>query len=85
VTSDTAALREYFNRGSVYTRHDSRSLAAAITDALDNSERLAAEMRQLRVELNRRWTRQRDALRQLLPLNDGRRRSNDLIPLAMRH
>jgi glycosyltransferase involved in cell wall biosynthesis len=85
VTSDTAALREYFNRGTVYTRHDSRSLAAAIGDALHNSERLAADMRELRVELDRSWTRQRDALRQLLLLDESRRRSNDLVPVAMRH
>jgi glycosyltransferase involved in cell wall biosynthesis len=85
VTSDTAALREYFSRGAVYTRHDRRSLAAAMTDALDNAEQLGAEMRELRVELDRDWTRQRDALRQLLPLDEGPRRSNDLIPLAMRH
>jgi glycosyltransferase involved in cell wall biosynthesis len=31
VTSDTAALREYFRMGTVYTRHDPQSLAAAIT------------------------------------------------------
>lgn len=85
VTSDTAALREYFNRGAVYTRHDSRSLAAAITDALDNADRLAAEMCELRVDLERNWTSQRDALRQLLPLDERRSHSNDLVPLAMRH
>jgi glycosyltransferase involved in cell wall biosynthesis len=38
VTSDTAALRAYFNRGTVYTKHDSRSLAAAMTDALARAE-----------------------------------------------
>jgi glycosyltransferase involved in cell wall biosynthesis len=84
VTSDTAALREYFSRGTVYTRHDRRSLAAAITDALDNAERLAAEMRDLRVALERNWTRQRDALRQLLPLISDGHQANDLIPMAMR-
>ena len=30
VTSDTSALRKYFNRGTVYTKHDSRALAAAM-------------------------------------------------------
>jgi len=85
VTSDTAALREYFHRGTVYTKHDRRSLAAAMTDALDNSDRLAAEMRGLRVELSRNWARQRDALRRLLPLDGRARTRNDLLPLAMGH
>jgi len=85
VTSDTAALREYFHHGTVYTEHDRRSLAAAIGEALDNSDRLAAEMRALRVELARNWTRQRDALRRLLPLGECTNTPNDLLPLAMGH
>ena len=83
VTSDTAALREYFHRGTVYTKHDRRALAAAIAEALDNSDRLAADMRALRVELARSWARQRDALRRLLPL--GERTHHDLLPFAMGH
>ena len=83
VTSDTVALREYFHRGTVYTKHDCRSLAAAMAEALDNSDRLAADMRALRVELARSWTRQRDALRRLLPL--GERTHHDLLPFAMGH
>jgi glycosyltransferase involved in cell wall biosynthesis len=85
VTSDTAALREYFHRGTVYTKHDRRSLAAAMTDALANSDRLTVEMRGLRAELSRNWTRQRDALRRLLPLDGRTHTGNDLLPLAMGH
>jgi glycosyltransferase involved in cell wall biosynthesis len=66
VTSDTAALRQYFRRGTVYSRHDSASLAAAITHALANRERLAAEMRSLKPDLMAAWTEQRDALQGLL-------------------
>ncbi|HKE82980.1 MAG TPA: glycosyltransferase [Vicinamibacterales bacterium] len=85
VTSDTAALREYFNRGTVYTKHDSHSLAAAISYALEHSDELAAEMRTLRVELARDWVRQRDALRRLLQLDEAGQTAKDLIPLPMRH
>jgi spore maturation protein CgeB len=67
VTSDTAALRAYFRQGTVYSRHDSVSLAAAITYALAHRERLAAEMRELKPDLIASWTTQRDALRRVLP------------------
>jgi glycosyltransferase involved in cell wall biosynthesis len=51
VTSDTAALRGYFRQGTVYSRHDSVSLADAITYALAHRDRLAAEMRDLKPDL----------------------------------
>jgi glycosyltransferase involved in cell wall biosynthesis len=71
VTSDTAALRQYFRRGTVYARHDSASLAAAITRALADRERLAAEMRSLKPDLMAAWTEQRDALQALLGRGAG--------------
>jgi glycosyltransferase involved in cell wall biosynthesis len=66
VTSDTRALREYFRLGTVYTKHDSQSLAVAITDALDRKDTLSAEMRALKAELAGTWTSQKDALRRTL-------------------
>jgi glycosyltransferase involved in cell wall biosynthesis len=66
VTSDTAALREYFRRGTIYTRHDSASLAAAITSALASRDRLTTEMRALKPDLIAAWTEQRDSLRSVL-------------------
>lgn len=66
VTSDTAALRDYFRLGTVYTRHDSQSLAAAMTHALAHRTRLASEMQTLKPDLIAAWTQQRDALRRLL-------------------
>jgi glycosyltransferase involved in cell wall biosynthesis len=68
VTSDTAALREYFRLGTIYTKHDRHSLAAAIALALTDKERLAAEMHALRPDLVREWTRQKDALQRVLRL-----------------
>lgn len=85
VTSDTSALREYFHRGTVYTKHDPASLAAAMTYALEHTERLAADMRTLRVELTRDWASQCDALRRRLRLGGTRAASADFIPLPMRH
>jgi len=67
VTSDTAALRGYFRQGTVYSRHDSVSLAAAITYALAHRDRLAAEMRELKPDLMASWITQRDELRRVLP------------------
>jgi glycosyltransferase involved in cell wall biosynthesis len=70
VTSDTAALRQYFRLGTIYTRHDSRSLAAAIAEGLAHKERLASEMQRLKPELAREWTGQKDALRYWLQRED---------------
>jgi glycosyltransferase involved in cell wall biosynthesis len=66
VTSDTTALREYFRLGTVYSRHDSASLAEAMTYALAHRERLASEMQSLKPDLAAAWTQQRDALHQRL-------------------
>jgi glycosyltransferase involved in cell wall biosynthesis len=83
VTSDTAALRAYFNRGTVYTKHDSASLAAAITYALEHADRLAAEMSVLRAEIARDWDRQHLALRRVLHLDDGADATSTLVPVSM--
>jgi glycosyltransferase involved in cell wall biosynthesis len=84
VTSDTAALRTYFHRGAVYTKHDSRSIAAAIAGALNHTEQLAAESRALRIELARDWSSRRDALKRQLQLDgSGRTSRSTLVPVAM--
>ena len=84
VTSDTAALRAYFNRGTVYTKHDSASLAASMTYALEHADRLAAEMTALRAELARDWNRRHAALRRTLHL-DGADATKALVPVSMQH
>jgi len=84
VTSDTSMLREYFHRGTVYTQHDSQSLAAAMTYALEHADRLATEIRALRVELAREWTNQRDALRQQLHLESAGEPASGLVPVVIR-
>jgi glycosyltransferase involved in cell wall biosynthesis len=68
VTSDTRALRSYFSRGTVYTGHTAHSLAAAMTYALGERARLAAEMKVLKHDLAEQWARQGDSLRRLVGL-----------------
>ena len=83
VTSDTAALRAYFNRGTVYTKHDRRSLAAALTDALARADQLAAEMSALRTELTLDWNRQHETLRRMLHLDTSDDARGALVPVSM--
>jgi glycosyltransferase involved in cell wall biosynthesis len=68
VTSDTRALRRYFRKGTVYTRHDPQSLADAIVRAVTHRERLAAEMKELKRELRDHWIGRGQALGRLLQL-----------------
>lgn len=84
VTSDTKALRTYFHRGAAYTKHDSRSIAAAIAYALNHTEQLASESRALRIELARDWSGRRDALKRRLQLDgSGRTTRSTLVPVTM--
>lgn len=57
VTSDTAALRGFFSKGTVYTRHTPEALAAAIQTALQRRAALENEMRAFRSVLETRWQR----------------------------
>ena len=66
VTSDTRALRDYFRRGTVYTKHDCESLITAIQYALAHKDRLALEMNTLKEELASEWRRQHEAVRRML-------------------
>jgi glycosyltransferase involved in cell wall biosynthesis len=68
VTSDTEALRRFFRRGTVYSTHTSRSLAASIALAIEHRTRLGDEMAILKQELSQAWTRQERGLRELLGL-----------------
>jgi glycosyltransferase involved in cell wall biosynthesis len=68
VTSDTKALRAFFNRGTVYSRHEPASLAAAVSRALADRARLTAEMKTLKQELARSWSDRRHALQRCIEL-----------------
>ena len=66
VTSDTAALRRYFTRGTVYTAHDVPSLVSAIRYAIEHRDRLASEMHILKQELSITWAQQMASVRTAL-------------------
>jgi glycosyltransferase involved in cell wall biosynthesis len=62
VTSDTGALRSYFNRGTVFTQHDPCSIATAIRTALNRRVELHREMHMLRGDLETHWNSRVPAL-----------------------
>jgi glycosyltransferase involved in cell wall biosynthesis len=74
VVSDTAALRELLEDAALYCENDARSIAAAITSALDQSSALEHSARQRDSVLRTVWERRRNDLVNLLgPLATGSR------------
>ena len=71
ITSDTRALRAHFRKGTLYSRHDSESLAAAMRSAAAHKARLVDEMKSLKVELAAEWEEQRAALQELVATHSG--------------
>lgn len=55
ILSDTKALRSYFNRGCIYVKPDSRSIAWGIREALQRKEDLRAGVRELSGTIDRKW------------------------------
>jgi len=55
ILSDTKALRSYFNRGCIYVKPDSRSIARGIREALHRKEDLLAGIRELHSAIDRDW------------------------------
>jgi L-malate glycosyltransferase len=55
VMSDQKALRDYFKRGVVFTANDNQSIAASLEAALNDLERLQAEVADLKQELSVEW------------------------------
>ena len=64
ILSDTAALREYFNVGAVYTENTSAQIASSIIKAKENIERLCEEIITLKI------SRTRELNEKLYSLND---------------
>jgi glycosyltransferase involved in cell wall biosynthesis len=63
VTSDHAALREYFGDAAVYADDDVDSLTAALSEALDRGEELAVRLRGLARRRATEWERAAAGLR----------------------
>lgn len=55
LTSDTVALREYFNKGTVFCTNDSRSIARGIERIRGKHAELLGQVRILKSEIEQRW------------------------------
>ena len=55
ILSNTNAIKDYFNKGAVYTDNNPHAIAAAIQQAIDYQERLQDEAAELGVELTSQW------------------------------
>jgi glycosyltransferase involved in cell wall biosynthesis len=62
VTSNTSALRAYFNKGTVYTENKAEDIAEKIQFALENANELIAGMKALKKETGTSWEKQKDAI-----------------------
>ena len=62
ITSDTAALRRYFTRGTVFVDHTPDSIAAGVEYALSHQKELRVEAKALREEKYATWCKQRAEL-----------------------
>jgi glycosyltransferase involved in cell wall biosynthesis len=66
VASDTAAMREYFHKGFVFTDNSAASIREAISKAVREAPQLSADVGSLRSELHTDWHRRFAELLQLL-------------------
>ncbi len=70
VLSDTVALKEYFYKGAVYTKNESKELAAAIKKSLQEHETLTKDIRDLREELEVAWRAKFNNILNTIGLNE---------------
>ena len=57
ITSDKITLREYFNKGVVYTKNDCRSIAFSVKYAIAKKRQLSREIDDLKDELEINWNK----------------------------
>ena len=62
VTTDTASLREYFCKGTVFVENRAMSIAAGIQRGLENEQKLRQGMEVLRLQRTREWEQQKRTL-----------------------
>jgi len=55
VLSDTETIKNYFDKGMVFSKCDSHSIASAITEAVENNEKLKQDIGVLKEELVKNW------------------------------
>lgn len=66
VVSDTKALRDYFDRGVLYTDNSREDIRFKILEALKNNDMLRNQIRELKAERLASWERLKVQLEQLL-------------------
>ncbi len=62
VLSDTAALRQYFDAGAVYTRHTAAALRQSFLTVIENRDELARQAVELKARREAEWKTQRTAM-----------------------
>jgi glycosyltransferase involved in cell wall biosynthesis len=58
ILSDTNTIRDYFNKGAIYTKHDPQSIAQSIMTGVQNIDRLRKEVVELKYDLKSTWESQ---------------------------
>jgi len=66
VTSERACLKEYFNKGAIFTRHDSSSIVEAVRTAYQERSRLKEEIREWKVRTINVQNERKSALSKIL-------------------
>ncbi|OQX14865.1 MAG: hypothetical protein BWK80_41445 [Desulfobacteraceae bacterium IS3] len=66
IVSDTEAIKNYFKRGVIFSKYDSRSIAAAIRKGMTDNETVRENIRRLKEELFRDWEKRFGILLQII-------------------
>jgi len=69
VTSDTTCLKNFFVKGTVFTKNDSISIASAIKSAYQDRENLKNEIRRWKITINEHQNKRISYIRKALELN----------------
>lgn len=62
IVTDTPVLRALFSKGTVYTRNSAEDISSAIATAIRDADRLTAEVKDLKHDLQALWAARRAAL-----------------------
>jgi hypothetical protein len=59
ILSNTKALKDYFNRGAIYTEHTTESMRKAILEVVKKKTALAAQIKELKTTRRREWQKKK--------------------------
>lgn len=66
ILSDRKVLREYFNKGTLFTNNISEDIAAKIIESLSNLHKLTKEITSQKVEIEHQWEQRRYELEKII-------------------